>query len=93
MEMILNPDVYYHQLVSDDFITVPTGTVVTMLRYTKKARRIQYIFAGAAKTTETPKELMGHIMYVMYGPFGELWATDLFANHLDLWSQFGRFIT
>lgn len=93
MDMILDPDVYYHRLVSDDFITVPAGTIVTMLRYTEKTRLIQYLFAGTTKPTDTPEELMGHIMYVMHGPFGELWVTDLFADLSDLWSQFSRFMT
>ena len=93
MDMILDPDVYYHRLVSDDFITVPAGTIVTMLRYTEKTRLIQYLFAGTTKPTDTPEELMGHIMYVMHGPFGELWVTDLFADLSDLWNQFSRFMT
>lgn len=91
--MILNPDVYYHQLVSDDFIVVPAGTMVTMLRYTDKTNLIQYVSTEPTKPTEIPKELVGHVMYVMYGSFGEFWATDLFADCSNLWDQFSRFMT
>lgn len=94
LDMIMNEDIYYHQLVTDDFITVPNGTMLTMLRYAEKSTMIQYMVDGSSnQPTAAPAELMGHIMYVMHGPFGEIWVTDLFADPNDLWNQFRRLMS